>query len=225
MALDAKKNIRLICFDLDGTLISKTIFIWSTLHEYFKTDAAERKRAHDDFFAGKMSYADWFATDLRLLSARGADRPGMLEALAALRPSPGAKEVLLELKKRGYRLGVISGSLDFVLEHFFDPDLFDHILINKIDFDSSGKIAGGTPTPYDLVGKADGLVELARRENLGLSQCAFIGDNFNDLAVMKIAGFSIGVNVNSHKVTDTADLIIESDDLRKILPLFPPREK
>ena len=29
---------RLVCFDLDGTLVDNTIFIWQTLHEYFQTD-------------------------------------------------------------------------------------------------------------------------------------------------------------------------------------------
>jgi phosphoserine phosphatase len=219
MALTAA--VRLIAFDLDGTLLDRTVYIWSTLHEHFGSDPARRRKAADDYHAGRISYADWFHHDLLLLSERGADRAGILRAFDALRPAPGAGEVLRELKRRGYRLAVISGSLDVVLEHFFPGAPFDHVLINRLELDAEGRIAGGTPTPFDLAGKAEGLSELARREGLTLAQCAFVGDNINDLPVMRAAGFSVGVRIKSPEVAAAASLILPGDDLRELLALFP----
>ena len=221
MALKNTENIRMICFDLDGTLIDKTVFIWSTLHEYFASDPKKRKQAAADYRSGRISYPEWFETDLELLKAGGADRQGIFKTLSRLKLTPGARECLSTLRARGYKLGLISGSIDVVVEHFFPEKPFDHVLINSISFDEAGKIAGGTPTPYDLEGKAEGLHELARREGLSAGQCAFIGDNFNDLPVMKAAGFSIGVFVKDPKVIEAVDLHFTGNDLRDLLPRFP----
>ena len=149
----------------------------------------------------------------------------MFRAFSKLKLTPGAKECLNTLKDRGYKLGLISGSIDLVLEHFFPEQPFDHVLINRIRFDTQGRIAGGTPTPYDLEGKAAGLLELARRESLTMEQCAFVGDNFNDLPVMRAAGFSVGVFVKDPQVIEVVDVHLEEADLRALLPHFPgPKE-
>jgi phosphoserine phosphatase len=221
VALKETENIRMVCFDLDGTLIDKTVFIWSTLHEHFASDPQKRKQAADDYRSGRISYPDWFETDLELLKAGGADRNGIFKTLKSLKLTAGAKDCLSTLKDRGYKLGLISGSIDVVLEHFFPEKPFDHVLINRINFDQAGQIAGGTPTPYDLEGKADGLLELAKREGLTVEQCAFVGDNFNDLPVMKAAGFSIGVFVKDPQVIEAVDLHFQGGDLRDLLPHFP----
>jgi HAD superfamily phosphoserine phosphatase-like hydrolase len=213
--------IRLICFDLDGTLLDRTVFVWSTLHEHFPSDPLRRKQAWDDYFAHRISYAEWFYTDLELLRAGGATRERMKDVFAELHPAPGAHETLRELRERGYRLALISGSLDLALEQFFPPRMFDHVLINRVQFDESGRISGGEPTPYDLEGKVAGLRELARRESLDVAQCAFVGDNFNDLPVMRAAGFSIGIHIKHPDVHQAVNVAIADDDLRAILPYFP----
>jgi len=221
MALAATRDIRLICFDLDGTLIDNTIYIWSTLHEHFGSDASRRAKAAEDYRAGKTSYREWFLTDLELLRGCGADRAGMLEAFERLVPAPGAHETLAELGRRGYRLGLISGSLDLVLDHFFPRAPFAHVLINKIEFDSQGRISGGQHTAYDLGAKAAGLAEIAGREGISLAECAFVGDNVNDLEVMQAAGFSLGVNIKNERVAEAADVVVAGNDLRKVLEYFP----
>lgn len=213
--------IKLICFDVDGTLVEQTIYIWETLHRHFGSDAQARQQAKADFYAGRISYADWFHHDIVLLRARGADRAGIARVLDGLVPAPGALETLTELKKRGYIIGIISGSLDLVVDRFFGTVALDHLLINRFHFDPAGALIGGEPTPYDIEGKATGLRELARREGIGIEACAFVGDNENDVAVLRAAGFGIGVHVKHPSVTEAADLVLEDPDLRALLPLFP----
>ncbi len=221
MALSNQSKIRLIAFDLDGTLVADTVYVWTTLHAYFNTDPKRRRRAKKAFFSKEISYESWFMTDLILLKERGATFDAIQKAFNSMRVAKGAMECLAALRQRGYKLAVISGSLDLVLERFFSKKLFDHVMINRISFDQSGRIAGGSATPYDLDGKADGLAELARREGLELSQCAFVGDNVNDIEVMRAAGFSLGVYVKAPEVIQAADEVIEGDDLRLVLPYFP----
>jgi len=208
----------LICFDLDGTLVDDTIYIWKTLHEGFNTDEAERKRAHDDFFSGRICYREWFEHDLKLLTAAGANRSTITAMLDSLTPMNGAVETLQELKRRGHRIAIVSGSLDIVVRHLFGDFPFDHVLINRIHFNESGEIQGGDHTPFDVQAKADGLHELCRREGLLPDQTVFIGDNENDLWIAKAAGKSIAFNCKSHHLEEIATVVITEKDLRAILP-------
>jgi len=210
----------LVCFDLDGTLVDDTIFIWNTLHQAFATDLDSRQRARDDYFSGRLSYPEWFEHDLKLLDQAGANQQQIYAILDGLKPMPGAHELIAALKKRGHRLAIISGSLDIVVAHLFGEELFDHLLINRIWFDAAGRIRGGEPTPYDLNGKAEGLKDIARKEGIPLSATAFIGDNYNDLTIAKTAGFSIAFNCKSDELRQVCDVEVKEKDLMKLIHLI-----
>ena len=138
--MDSRLKYPLVCFDVDGTLVDDTIFIWKTLHDHFATDPALRQKAHDDFFAKRITYADWFHTDLELLRAAGATLPRFREVLDMLRPMRGAREALLDLHARGHVLAIVSGSLDVVVAPLFAAIPFRHVLLNRIEFDAAGRI-------------------------------------------------------------------------------------
>ncbi|MCK9524115.1 MAG: HAD family phosphatase [Proteobacteria bacterium] len=210
----------LVCFDLDGTLVDDTVYIWTTLHEGFGTDAAARQRAHDDFFAQRITYREWLAHDFQLLRAAGATRDSMLAFIDRLKPMRGAFETLHELRRRGHRIAIVSGSLDIVVTRLFGDFPFDHVLINRIDFDDDGHITGGEHTPYDVQNKAAGLHELCRREGIAPSQAVFVGDNENDLWIAEAAGRSIAFNCKSDRLAQLATYVVTEKDLRQVLPLI-----
>jgi HAD superfamily phosphoserine phosphatase-like hydrolase len=210
----------LVCFDLDGTLVDDTIYIWKTLHETFDTDLSRRQKAYKDFFSGTISYREWFEHDLKLLSEAGADLGRIQQDLSALRPMGGAMDVISALKKRGHIVAIISGSLDIVVDHLFGPSVFDHVLINRIFFDDNGIIAGGEPTPYDLEGKARGLMHLASLEGLSSEQTVFVGDNENDVWIAEAAGLSVAFNCKSDKLRSICHKEIHTKNLMDLLPLI-----
>lgn len=214
------RPFRLICFDLDGTLAEGTTFVWQTLHDHFGTDRARRKALHEAYFAGRLSYEDWFLGDIEMLVAAGADQASIMEAIAAIRPMPGAHEVIETLKSRGLHVVVISGSLNVVLDKLFPDQPFCAVLINRIGFDANGALSEWSATEYDVERKAAGLELLAEQFGVPLTETVFVGDNYNDLSIAQLAGLSIAFNCKSDELAAIADHVVDVPDLRAILPLI-----
>jgi phosphoserine phosphatase len=213
-----KRRYDLVAFDVDGTLVDDTVFVWKTLHDYFGTDPAEQTLGFDNYMQGRWSYAEWFQNDLRLLALGGATHQTMLRAISGMRLMPGVHETLAELRSAGAVLLILSGSLDIVTRKFGLDGLFDEVYLNRLEFDPEGRLAKGVATPYDVWDKARGLRDVSRRRGIPMGRTAFVGDNFNDVAVAKEAGFSIAFNCKSDELAREADVVLPGGDMRAVLP-------
>ncbi len=212
----------LICFDVDGTLVDDTVFIWQTLHEAIGTDPEERQQWANAFWNKKITYSEWAQKDIDMWCQKGVQRSDIINHTKSLKPMKGAHETLRLLYEEGHILGVISGSLDIVLDAVF-PDcknLFTHVYLNHLIFDDSDALVGIRSTPYDIEHKADGLHEMARQTGISMQDTVFIGDNFNDVSVANAAGMSIAFNCKSFELEKAATYTTSGKDLRVVLPLI-----
>jgi phosphoserine phosphatase len=217
-------TIRLVCFDLDGTIIDDTVFVWETIHDYLSTSKEEREKAKDDYFSGRISYAEWAEHDLKLWKEKGATRAVIEEAIRPMRLVPGVREALGALKSAGLILTVVSGSIDIALEHVL-PDhesFFDDVFVNKLIFGKRGEVVGIIPNPYDIENKGEGLKFLAAKHGVPLEACAFVGDHFNDISAAETAGLSIAFNCKSEDLRSVSDVIIDRKDMKEILRVLLP---
>ncbi len=210
----------LIAFDVDGTLVDDTVFVWEMLHDYFGTPRDSRDFAFHAYMDGRWNYKQWFDHDIQLLTQAGADRDSISRSLEGMKLSGGALETLQTLRDAGKTLVVLSGSLNIVLERFGLGSYFDEVYLNRIEFDSQGKISGAHPTPYDVFDKATGLREIAERRGIPLERTAFVGDNFNDVAVAKIAGLSLAFQCKSEELARVVHHVLPGNDLRAALPFL-----
>lgn len=213
----------LICFDVDGTLVihPQEKIVWEILNIRFTgTDEVNQTRFLD-YREGRITYADWVALDVGDWVRAGATRPQILDAIGALRLIDGTHETLAELKRRGYKLAIISGTIDIVLDKLLPEHPFDDVFVNRIFFDESDRLAGWEATPYDVDGKARALQDIASREGIPLDRCAFVGDAINDLDVAREAGFSIAFNPKCPELIEVCDLAIRGSNLGLLLPHFP----
>jgi len=217
-------KFKLICFDVDGTLVDNIVYSWQIFHNHFKTDPLQRERAMKDFFSGRISYQEWALHDIMMWKEKNATKRGFFEAMneSEITLMHGALETIKELKKRGYKLAIISGSINVIMEHLLPDyeDYFDDIFFSRIFFDSQGYIEKIEATEYDMEGKALALKKIAEREKIPLSECAFIGDHQNDREVAAEAGFSIAFDAKDDELRKICDCCIDTKDLRDILKYF-----
>src|SRR3989344_6486394 len=169
---------KLVCFDVDGTLIDNVTFSWQVFHDYFQTDKHRRADAQRKFFDGKITYMQWAEHDINLWREKHAKKEDFFIALGDLKLMEGAMETLLELKKHKIKLAIISGSLNILLEKFIPNynEFFDDVFLSKIFFDKAGNISKVEATEYDMDGKALALKKITQREGIDLKECVFIGD-------------------------------------------------
>jgi phosphoserine phosphatase len=68
-----------------------------------------------------------------------------------------------------------------------------------------------------MIKKAEALKHIAKRENISLKECVFVGDYLNDMKIMQEAGLGIAFNCQHDKLKKVADVVIEKKDLREVL--------
>ena len=210
---------KLVCFDVDGTLIDNVKFSWQIFHDYFQTDKNRRDDVRNKFLNKEISYLEWAKHDINMWKEKNAKKEDFFKALHLLKLMNGAMETLQELKKNGLKLAVISGSINIVLEKFIPDynDLFDDVFLSKICFDEDGFISKIIPTEFDMIKKAEALKHIAKREKISLKECVFVGDHLNDLKIIQEAGLGIAFDPKDDKLRKVADVVIEKKDLREIL--------
>lgn len=212
-----ESRFQLVAFDVDGTLVEDVYFVWQTLHDYFGTSRESRDMAFNAYMAGDWSYEQWFRHDIKLMQEKNASRDSIQEAIAGTKLFEGVEETLETLRDAGATLVIISGSLDLVVDKLGLRPFFDEIYLNSFTFDDDGKLSGGIATPYDVWDKATGLRDIAARRKIPMESTAFIGDNFNDVAVAKAAGFSIAYNCKSDELASVADVSVPGGSFPALL--------
>jgi len=210
---------KLVCFDIDGTLIDNVVYSWELFHDYLKTDKQKRVEARNLFFKGKISYKEWALHDISLWREKGAKKQDLVKAIKHLKVMNGALETINELKKKGLKLAVISGSVNIIPETLIPNfnQVFDDIFINRLYFDKDGNIVDVEVTEFDIDEKAVALRKIVERENIKLEECVFVGDHLNDLKIIQEVGLGIAFDPKDDELRKAADVVIEKKDLREIL--------
>lgn len=216
--------IRLIAFDVDGTLVhhdeQKTV--WQVLNGRYLARPGLNRERFEAFRDKRITYAEWVDLDIGDWVTRDVRRADLAQAIQEeLTCAPGALETIASLSQRGYRLLVISGTLNLTLELLLPNAPFEHVFSNRIWFHPDGKIRAWRATPFDVTGKAVALKSLSRAYGLTERNCAFIGDGWNDISALRCAGLGIAFHPKEDAVAQAADVSIATGSLTQLLDLFP----
>lgn len=134
-------------------------------------------------------------------------------------PTAGVQETIDAIHSAGGLVGAVSGGFTQVLTPLAAQLGLDFARANDlevIDGKLTGKVLGRI---VDKTVKAESLLEWAQLSNLPLSRTIAVGDGANDLEMMAAA--SLGVAFNAKPIVRAqADVVIEKQDLRELLPLL-----
>lgn len=212
----------LICFDVDGTLVRHPsgLVIWEVLNLKYGGSKDVNRFRYQMYCEGRLSYERWVQLDVSSWIENGATETDIVEAVREFSLFDGARETVHELKRRGYALGVISGTLNVVLDTLFPDHPFDEVYTNKIFFDGGGRLAGWEATRFDSHGKPEALRDMARRRDLPLSRTAFVGDGENDVPLLGVVGYFAAFRPRSRELVERADVVLQEDELPRLLDVF-----
>lgn len=187
-----RRSKRLVCFDMDSTLIQgEVIDELAGLLGKKEEVAALTKRAME----GEMDFQESLLRRVALL--RGLKKSDLEKVYSEIKYSPGAERLVKILKRLGYRIAIISGGFTYFVERL-KSDLGAHYAYaNVLEFEGdvfTGRLNGMI---VDGRRKADLLELLAQQEGILLDQVIAIGDGANDMQMLKKAGLGIAFNAKA----------------------------
>lgn len=181
-----RRNRRLVCFDMDSTLIeaevidelAKAAGVGEQVSEI--TEAAMR---------GELDFKQSFARRMALLE--GLDESVLAGIADRLQLTEGAGKLISSLKKLGYKTAILSGGFNYFGRYLQQKLGIDYVYANELDI-VDGKVTGKVVgTVVDGQRKAELLAMLAEKEGIALEQVIAVGDGANDLPMLSVAGLGI----------------------------------
>ena len=178
---------RLICFDMDSTLIqAECIDELARRHGVYDKVAAITERA----MRGEIDFKESFTERVALL--KGLDVSVMQDIADNLPITEGTDRLMAVLKTCGYKIAILSGGFTFFGEYLQRKYGIDYVYANELEVGDDGKLTGRyVGEVVDGRRKADLLKLIAMTEHVNIAQTIAVGDGANDLPMLGAAGLGI----------------------------------
>ncbi|MCX8176478.1 MAG: phosphoserine phosphatase SerB [Candidatus Bathyarchaeota archaeon] len=199
---------KIIAFDMDGTLVNMEI-----IDELAKLAGVgdEVRDITKKAMEGKMSFKEALAKRVSLL--KGLPLSKLEKLKSKLELSPGAQDLIGELKKAGFVIAIITGGFDVFANYIAEKLGVKYVYANKLEVKDgvlTGRFKGNILSPED---KLKALMDVAKKEKVSLSKCIAIGDGANDILLLKKSGLGIGYKPKKI-VKQHVNTLIENGDLK-----------
>ena len=171
------RKIRLVIFDLDGTL-TPVDSLWRYLHEAFGT-WDRGKVAALKYSRGEISYKEWAETDAGYWA--GAPLSQLTNLLEQIPYREGAREVFEELRRRQVKTAILSAGLSILADKAARDLGADVAFSNELET-NDGRLTGGITVKVAVNNKKEIIEQIATRLGIPLRDVALVGDRAFDLS-------------------------------------------
>ncbi|MFY5798462.1 phosphoserine phosphatase SerB [Acinetobacter baumannii] len=214
-----RRNRRLVCFDMDSTLIEQEVIDELALEAGVGEQVAEiTERA----MQGELDFQQSFRARIALL--KGLDASVLPKIAERLTITEGAERLISTLKALGYKTAILSGGFQYFAEYLQAKLDIDEVHANVLDVQDgvvTGEVKG---VIVDGARKAELLRELANKLGISLEQAMAVGDGANDLPMLAIAGLGVAYRAKP-LVRQNANQAISSVGLDGVLYLLGMHDK
>lgn len=202
---------RLICFDMDSTLIQTEVIDELAV----RAGVGDKvKQITESAMRGEIDFCTSFRERCALL--KGLDVRVMEEIAQNLPMTEGADRLMRVLKKVGFKIAILSGGFTYFGEYLRRRYGIDYVYANELE-EVDGKLTGRyVGDIVDGKRKAELLRLIAQVENVDIRQTVAVGDGANDLPMISLAGLGIAFHAKP-KVKATAEQSISTIGLDGIL--------
>lgn len=214
-----RRNRRLVCFDMDSTLIEQEVIDELAKEAGVGDQVAEiTERA----MQGELDFQQSFRARVALL--KGLDAAVLPKIAERLTITEGAERLISTLKSLGYKTAILSGGFQYFAEYLQEKLGIDEVHANILDVENgvvTGEVQGHI---VDGARKAFLLTQLAEKMGISPEQAIAVGDGANDLPMLSIAGLGVAFRAKP-LVRQNANQAISSVGLDGVLYLLGVHDK
>ncbi len=181
-----RRSRRLICFDMDSTLIETEVI--DELAE--RAGVGERGAGdHGQRHARRNRLPRELLASVALL--KGLDVSVMEEIARSLPITEGLERMMTILKRVGYKTAILSGGFTYFGNYLRQKYGFDYVYANELEIENGHLTGRYVGEVVDGRRKAELLRLLCQFEEINIAQSVAVGDGANDLPMLNLAGLGI----------------------------------
>lgn len=210
-----KNKIKLICFDLDETLIEKSS--WKQLSFALGVTVEKDRELYQEYRKGLITYDEWNNKTIEIyMKHKDANREGITKIFSKYSYNKGVREAIDYLKEKGYILVLVSGATDIIVDIVAkDLGIKYFKANNDLIFDENDRLQGIHSCGNDEEAKLIHLEAFCEMLGVDIKECACIADGENDINMFKKTGH--GITFKGKSIEKEAWKVINSfNDLKHI---------
>lgn len=194
---------RLICFDMDSTLIQTEVIDELAM----RAGVGDKvKEITERAMRGEIDFKESFTERVALL--KGLDSRVMQDIAENLPITEGVDRLMYVLKRYGYKIAILSGGFTYFGEYLQKKYGIDYVYANELEIDEKGILTGRyLGEIVDGRRKAELLKLIAQVEKVDIAQTIAVGDGANDLPMLSEAGLGIAFHAKPRVVANAKQSI------------------
>jgi phosphoserine phosphatase len=194
---------RLICFDMDSTLIQTEVIDELAM----RAGVGDKvKEITERAMRGEIDFKESFTERVALL--KGLDSRVMQDIAEHLPITEGVDRLMYVLKRYGYKIAILSGGFTYFGEYLQKKYGIDYVYANELEIDENGILTGRyLGEIVDGRRKAELLRLIAQVEKVDMAQTIAVGDGANDLPMLGEAGLGIAFHAKPRVVANAKQSI------------------